>query len=79
MELIFDSYHYLDKRKLTLALLEFMDYALVWRDQLCTKRRRDRRMPIETLDDMRGSDGNGAGDGDLNTRAPSHTTTSRGG
>ncbi|CAN0843653.1 hypothetical protein LINGRAHAP2_LOCUS3971 [Linum grandiflorum] len=54
MELIFYYHHYSEKRKVSLASLEFSDYAMVWWDQLCTKRRRNRQRPIETWEAMRG-------------------------
>ncbi|CAL1402444.1 unnamed protein product [Linum trigynum] len=53
VELIFDCHRYSEKKKVMLAALEFSEYALIWWDQLNTKRRRNRQRPIETWYEMR--------------------------
>ncbi|CAL1401589.1 unnamed protein product [Linum trigynum] len=54
MKLEFDCRNYSEKKKVTLVSLEFLDYALIWWDQLCSRRRRNRQRPIETWDEMKG-------------------------
>ncbi|CAL1356216.1 unnamed protein product [Linum trigynum] len=52
MKLIFDCHNYSEKKKVHLATLEFSDYGMVWWDNLCMRRNRQRL--IETWKDMQG-------------------------
>ena len=53
MEFIFDCHQYSEEKKVKLAAIEFIDYALVWWDQLVTSRRRDHDRPIETWEEIK--------------------------
>lgn len=46
--MIFECYNYSEEKKVKLALLEFVDYAISWWDQVLTSRRRGRKRPIST-------------------------------
>ena len=52
VELIFYHYNY-SKEKVKLAVVEFIDYAIVWWDQITLSRRRNRERPIDTWDEMK--------------------------
>ena len=45
---MFDCHNYLEVNKVTLAAVEFTDYAIIWQDQLAVNRQRNRKRPIET-------------------------------
>ncbi|XP_073063956.1 uncharacterized protein [Primulina eburnea] len=53
VEFVFDCHHYSEQKKVRLAVVEFVDYALIWWDQLVTTRRRCNERPIETWDEMK--------------------------
>ena len=53
IELIFDCHNYSEENKVKLAVVEFQDYALVWWDQLVTRKRRNYERPIDTWDDLK--------------------------
>ena len=53
MEWVFDYHNYSDLKKVKLAAIEFSDYVIVWWDQLVVNRRRNRKYPIETWEDMK--------------------------
>ena len=53
IELIFYCHNYSEEKKVTLAVVEFKDYALVWWDQIMTSRRRNYERPIDTWDDLK--------------------------
>ena len=36
MKLVFDCHNYIEVQKVKLAIVEFLDYAITWRDQLTT-------------------------------------------
>ena len=48
MEYVFDCHNYSDEKKVKLAAVEFMDYALILWDQLVFTRRRNREWPIDS-------------------------------
>ena len=53
MDFVFDCYHYSEEKKVKLAVVEFMDYAILWWDQLMMTRRRNRERPVDTWDEMK--------------------------
>ncbi|XP_073120609.1 uncharacterized protein [Henckelia pumila] len=53
VEFVFDFHHYSDLKKVRLAVVEFVDYGLIWWDQLVTTRRRFGEQPIETWKEMK--------------------------
>ncbi|XP_073131683.1 heat shock cognate 70 kDa protein-like [Henckelia pumila] len=53
VESVFDCHNYNDAKKIKLAVVEFVDYALIWLDQFVTSRRRNRERPIETWEEMK--------------------------
>ncbi|PKI50201.1 hypothetical protein CRG98_029410 [Punica granatum] len=53
VEFVFDCYSYSELRKVKLAAIEFLDYAIVWWDQLVINRRRNREPPIDTWEEMK--------------------------
>lgn len=42
VELIFECHNYSEEKKVKIAVLEFVDYAITWWDQVVTSRRRNR-------------------------------------
>ena len=53
VEHVFDCYNYSDQKKVQLAAMEFVDYALIWWDQLILSRRRTGEGPINTWAEMK--------------------------
>ncbi|XP_073037004.1 uncharacterized protein [Primulina eburnea] len=53
VEFVFDCHHYSEQKKVRLAVVEFVDYALIWWDQLVTTKRRCNERPIETWAEMK--------------------------
>ena len=53
VELVFECHNFAEEKKVKLAAAEFVDYAVVWWDQLVLNRRRNRERPINTWDDMK--------------------------
>ncbi|KAJ9177048.1 hypothetical protein P3X46_012302, partial [Hevea brasiliensis] len=53
VDLIFYCHNYSEEKKAKLAVVEFTDYAIVWWDQLLTKRRRNGMRGVETWDEMK--------------------------
>lgn len=53
MEFVFECHNYSENKKVRLAVVEFLDYALVWWDQLVSTRRRDGEEPIGRWDEMK--------------------------
>ena len=53
VELVFDCHNYSEEKKVKLAAVEFIDYAIIWWDQLVLTRRRNRERPIDTWDEMK--------------------------
>ncbi|XP_057990695.1 uncharacterized protein LOC110653932 [Hevea brasiliensis] len=54
VELIFECHHYSEEKKVKLAAVEFKEYAIVWWDQLLSRRRRNGQQTVETWDEMKG-------------------------
>ncbi|KAL4387743.1 hypothetical protein GQ457_09G020840 [Hibiscus cannabinus] len=50
---IFECHNYSELKKVKLAAIEFVDYALIWWDQLTSSRRRNGERPISTWDEMK--------------------------
>ena len=48
VDFIFKCHNYSEDKKVKLVVVEFMDYALVWWDQLSVSRRCNRENPIST-------------------------------
>ncbi|KAH9657974.1 hypothetical protein KPL70_023299 [Citrus sinensis] len=53
VELVLDCHNYSEEKKVKLAAVEFIDYAIIWWDQLVLSRRRNRERPINTWDEMK--------------------------
>jgi len=53
VELIFDCHYYSKVNKVKLIVIEYIDYAIIWWDQLVLERRRNEERPIETWDGMK--------------------------
>ncbi|XP_071939170.1 uncharacterized protein [Coffea arabica] len=53
VELVFDCNDYTDAQKLRLAIVEFIDYAIVWWEQMATSRRRCGEPPITTWTELK--------------------------
>jgi hypothetical protein len=53
IELIFDCHNYSEEKKMKLAVIEFIDYAIIWWDQLVTNRRRNHGRPVETWRELK--------------------------
>ncbi|KAL4285265.1 hypothetical protein GQ457_16G017660 [Hibiscus cannabinus] len=53
IEHIFECHNYSELKKVKLASIEFMDYALIWWDQLTSSRRRNGERPISTWNEMK--------------------------
>jgi hypothetical protein len=53
VELIFECHNYSEEKRVKLAVIEFIDYAIIWWDQLVMNRRRNHERPIETWEEMK--------------------------
>lgn len=53
IEHIFECHNYSELKKVKLAATEFMDYALIWWDQMTSSRRRNGEHPISTWNEMK--------------------------
>ena len=53
IELVFDCHEYSELKKVKLAAIEFINYAIVWWDQLVVSMRRNGERPIKTWDEMK--------------------------
>jgi hypothetical protein len=53
IELIFYCHNYSEEKKVKLAVIEFIDYAITWWDQLVTNSRRNHERPIETWGELK--------------------------
>jgi hypothetical protein len=53
MELVFDCRHYSEAQKIKIAVIEFIDYAVIWWDQLFIGRRWNGERSIATWEDMK--------------------------
>ncbi|KAL4310531.1 hypothetical protein GQ457_01G020720 [Hibiscus cannabinus] len=53
IEHIFECHNYSELKKVKLAAIEFMDYALIWWDQLTSNRRHNGERPISTWQEMK--------------------------
>ena len=50
---MFDCHNYSEEKKVKLAVIEFIDYASIWWDQLVIIRRRNGERPIQSWEDMK--------------------------
>ncbi|XP_042380029.1 uncharacterized protein LOC121972425 [Zingiber officinale] len=55
VELVFDCHNYSEEKKVKHAAVAFTDYVIIWWDQLTLSRRRNRELPIDNWEDMKGS------------------------
>ncbi|KAL4384368.1 hypothetical protein GQ457_15G018460 [Hibiscus cannabinus] len=53
IEHIFECHNYSELKKVKLAAIEFVDYALIWWDQLTSSRRRNGERSISTWNEMK--------------------------
>ncbi|KAL4318276.1 hypothetical protein GQ457_18G000280 [Hibiscus cannabinus] len=53
VEHVFECYNYSEQKKVRLAAMEFVDYALLWWDQLLLSRRRTGEGPVTTWNEMK--------------------------
>ena len=53
VELVFDCHHYSENKKVKLAVIGFLDYAIVWWDQLVLNKRQNREPSVETWEEMK--------------------------
>ena len=53
VEHVFECYKYSEQKKVRLAAMEFVDYALLWWDQLLLSRRRTGEGPVTTWAEMK--------------------------
>ena len=53
VEFIFECHNYCEEKKVKLAVIEFINYAIIWWDQLVMNRRRNYERPIETWEEMK--------------------------
>ena len=53
VEMVFDCHNYSELKKVKLVAIEFVDYAIIWWDQLILNRRRNRERPVETWEEMK--------------------------
>ncbi|XP_016679314.1 uncharacterized protein [Gossypium hirsutum] len=53
IELVFECHNYSEAKKVKLAAIEFLDYAMIWWDQFVTSRRRNGECPITTWTEMK--------------------------
>ncbi|XP_016740294.1 uncharacterized protein [Gossypium hirsutum] len=53
VEHVFECYNYSEQKEVRLAVMEFIDYALIWWDQLFISRRRTGEGPVRTWAEMK--------------------------
>ncbi|KAA3453275.1 mutant gag-pol polyprotein [Gossypium australe] len=53
IELVFNCHNYFKNKKVKLTVIKFLDYAMIWWDQLTTSRRRNGERPITTWTKMK--------------------------
>ena len=53
LEMVFDCHNYLKINKVKLAIIEFIDYAIVWWDQLMINRVRNKEPLVDTLEEIK--------------------------
>jgi hypothetical protein len=51
--LIFDCHNYFEEKKVKLVMIKFINYAIIWWNQLVLNRRRNHERPIETSDKIK--------------------------
>jgi uncharacterized protein (DUF2249 family) len=53
IELIFDYHNCSEEKKVKLVAIDFIDYAIIWWDELVTNRRRNHERPVETWGELK--------------------------
>ncbi|PKI54952.1 hypothetical protein CRG98_024624 [Punica granatum] len=53
VELVFDCHNYSEEKKVKFATVAFINYAIVWWDQLTVSRRQNGERPIDNWEDMK--------------------------
>ena len=53
VEFILECHNYSEEKKVKLDVIEFVDYAIIWWDQLVMNRRRNYERPIEMWEEMK--------------------------
>ena len=53
VELIFDYHNNLEEKKVKLAVIKFIDYTIIWWDQLVNNKRRNHERPVDTWGELR--------------------------
>ena len=51
--MVFYCHNYSKNKKVKLDVIEFLDYAIVWWDQLVLKKRKNREPTVETWEEMK--------------------------
>jgi len=52
VELVFDCHNFFKEKKVKLVTTKFVDYAIVWWDQIMINISRQKECPINTLEEM---------------------------
>ena len=53
VEMIFDIHGYFEEKKVKLVVLEFTDYVMVWWERLVVEKRRNRKRPVNTWEELK--------------------------
>ena len=53
VELIFECHNYSEEKKVKLIVIEVIEYAIIWWDQLVMNRKRNHERPIEMWEEMK--------------------------
>ena len=53
VELIFECHNYSEEKKVKLIIIEVIEYAIIWWDQLVMNRKRNHERPIEMWEEMK--------------------------
>lgn len=51
--MIFDCHNYFEEKKVKLVMIKFINYAIIWWNQLVLNRRRNHERPIEISDKIK--------------------------
>jgi hypothetical protein len=52
-EMIFDIHRYSKEKKVKFVVVEFTDYVMVWWERLLVERRRNRKRPVSTREELK--------------------------
>ena len=53
VELIFECHNYSEEKKVKLIVIEVIEYAIIWWDQLVMNRKRNHERPIKMWEEMK--------------------------